>query len=49
MTNATSLRSYKFVKTAPHKYTGNASIGIAVLTTLTWSTGPGWGTGGRRG
>lgn len=29
LTSATSLRSYKFVKTAPHNYTGNASMGSA--------------------
>jgi hypothetical protein len=28
--NATSLRSYKFVKTAPHNYTGDASMGTTV-------------------
>jgi hypothetical protein len=27
LTGATSLRSYKFVKTAPRNYTGNASMG----------------------
>jgi hypothetical protein len=30
LTSATSLRSYKFVKTAPANYTGEASMGTTV-------------------